>query len=462
MVANGDEQDPQLYPDRSSPTVALHSIFACLAVAAYTRQYTIAKIDVKGAFIQTEMEGPPVFIRCNKKLTRLIVKLLLGIKKYEQKDGTLFCRLLKALYGCVQASKLWFKKLSKFLQAEGYEPSPKDPCVMRKIVDGRIFLLLIYVDDILLFADQDEIKRMERVFIREFKWITMQVGNQQSYLGMQIELGDGYATITMSNYVDKLLEEYGAVMDKTTPGKKGVFLVAEEARELLEDERKVFHWTVAKLLYLSKRTRPDILTVVSFLCTRVSVATEEDAEKLHHLLGYLQYTREKSLILKPQGILTVEAHIDAAFASHQDSKSHSGIAIFIGGAFVFGASRNQKCITKSPTESELVALTDNISFAEFFAEFFAFIINEDIKAPTIYQDSTSVISLITKGGGVMRTKHLRMRMNLGKEALEMNRIIVKYLHTSKMIADGLTKVLEKKDFVIFRMLILGEESDGTA
>jgi hypothetical protein len=49
----------------------------------------------------------------------------------------------------------------KFLQAEGYEPSPTDPCVMRKIVDGCIFLLLIYVNDILLFADLDEIKWME-------------------------------------------------------------------------------------------------------------------------------------------------------------------------------------------------------------------------------------------------------------------------------------------------------------
>ncbi len=157
-------------------------------------------------------------------------------------------------------------------------------------------------------------------------------------------------------------------------------MVNEQARELLEDERKAFHRTVAKLLYLSKRARPDILTVVSFLCTRVSVATEEDAAKLHHLLGYLQYTKEKSLTLKPQGILTVETHIDAAFASHQDSKSHSGIAMFIGGAFVFGASRKQKCITKSPTESELVAFTDNISFVELFAEFFAFIINEDVNA----------------------------------------------------------------------------------
>jgi hypothetical protein len=153
---------------------------------------------------------------------------------------------------------------------------------------------------------------------------------------------------------------------------------------------------------------------------------------------------------------------NAAFTSHQDSKLHSRIAVFIGGAFVSGASRKQKCITKSPTESELVALTDNIRFIELFAEFFAFLVNEDIKAPTIYQDSTSVILLITQGGGAMRTKHLCVRMNLGKEALEKNRIIIRYLHTSKMITDGLTKVLEKKDFNMFRKLILGEEENGTA
>jgi hypothetical protein len=33
MVANGNEQDPDLYPDCSSPTVAVHSILTCLSVA---------------------------------------------------------------------------------------------------------------------------------------------------------------------------------------------------------------------------------------------------------------------------------------------------------------------------------------------------------------------------------------------------------------------------------------------
>jgi hypothetical protein len=62
LVSHGNEQDTSLYPDRSSPTVSLHAIMTCLAIAACDSTYTMAKIDVKGAFIQTEMRGTPVYI----------------------------------------------------------------------------------------------------------------------------------------------------------------------------------------------------------------------------------------------------------------------------------------------------------------------------------------------------------------------------------------------------------------
>lgn len=60
-----------------------------------------------------------------------------------------------------------------------------------------------------------------------------------------------------------------------------------------------------------------------------------------------------------------------AFAFHFDSKSHIGVGNFLGGALVFIASRKQKCVTKSPSESELVGLTDYIGLVESFAEFVA-------------------------------------------------------------------------------------------
>jgi hypothetical protein len=131
MVMNGNEQDPNMYPDHSPPTVAIHSLLMCLAVAAYNSTYIMGKIDVKCKFVQTEMVGPPVFIKCRKKVTDLMVRRFPGLKRYIGDDGLLYFKLLKALYGCVQASKLWFKKLSKVLRCEGYEHSLTFPCIIR-------------------------------------------------------------------------------------------------------------------------------------------------------------------------------------------------------------------------------------------------------------------------------------------------------------------------------------------
>jgi hypothetical protein len=52
-------------------------------------------------------------------------------------------------------------------------------------------------------------------------------------------------------------------------------------------------------------------------------------------------------------------------------------------------------------------------------------------------------------------KHMRTRMNVGREANLEERLKVVYCHTSRMIADGLTKALEGSAFVTFADLILG-------
>ena len=104
----------------------------------------------------------------------------------------------------------------------------------------------------------------------------------------------------------------------------------------------------------------------------------------------------------------------------------------------------------------MVALTDNIGFVELFEEFFSFIVNREKKMPPlIYQDSTSVISLVTKGGGIVHTKHLRVRMNLCREAVDEKRIRIAYIHTTKMLADGLTKPLEGSTFKVFMKALMG-------
>jgi len=147
--------------------------------------YTLGKIDVKGAFLQTEMSGTPVYIKCTQ-LGDLILDLYPEYKKSLGKDRVLYCKLLKALYGCVQASKLWYEKVRKFLESLGYVRGEVDPCVFRRVVGEKVYLLTLYVDDILLIAEKLEIECVEKAFEAEFQWITMAVGNSHSYTGMKL------------------------------------------------------------------------------------------------------------------------------------------------------------------------------------------------------------------------------------------------------------------------------------
>ena len=240
VVLHSNEQDPEMYPDRSSPTVAVHSIFTCLTAAAYNGIREVAKIDVKGAFIQTPMEGPSVFMHCNRDLTRLIVEVYPDLQKFVRKNGYFYCGLLKALYGYVQASKLWFDKLIKFLKQEGYKQSPIDPCVMRRIVGDKVWLLLIYVDDILVIADRAEIERLQKRFTDEFTWITIDIGEKHCYLGMQICFEDGYMTVDMVHNIERMLESVANLEESSVPANKKIFVVDEQSQLLPEAERKRF------------------------------------------------------------------------------------------------------------------------------------------------------------------------------------------------------------------------------
>jgi len=66
---------------------------------------------------------------------------------------------------------------------------------MRKIVDGNVYLLVIYVDNILILAPADEMERLKKAFIENFQWITMDISVSHSYLGMHLVMKDGYALI---------------------------------------------------------------------------------------------------------------------------------------------------------------------------------------------------------------------------------------------------------------------------
>ena len=73
-------------------------------------------------------------------------------------------------------------------------------------------------------------------------------------------------------------------------------------------------------------------------------ATEQDEARLERLLGYIKRTKTQKLYTGAMSSSQLMAFIDAAFALHFDSKSHTGMLIVIGGVVVYISSRKQKCV----------------------------------------------------------------------------------------------------------------------
>ena len=125
-------------------------------------------------------------------------------------------------------------------------------------------------------------------------------GKKHVYLGMDITYGDkGEVIIRMTDYIKEAIEDFQEACKKhpTSPAAEHIFQVRDDVQKLCEKDRKRFHSIVAKLLYISRRGRPDIQLPVAFLTTRVNVADLDDWKKLHRVLCYLQTTIDMPLTI---------------------------------------------------------------------------------------------------------------------------------------------------------------------
>jgi hypothetical protein len=99
--------------------------------------------------------------------------------------------------------------------------------------------------------------------------LPVQQGKIHDYLGIQINFSeDQKVKLTMYYYIEELIKEMPVELIKgsgVTPAANHLFLVNPECPRLNDVDAALYHHLTAKLLYLSKRARPDLLLTVSFL-----------------------------------------------------------------------------------------------------------------------------------------------------------------------------------------------------
>jgi Reverse transcriptase (RNA-dependent DNA polymerase) len=78
-------------------------------------------------------------------------------------------KLLKALYGLVQAARQWWKQSEETMKIIDYYPSPVDPCLFINTSTVKHSFVIIYVDNGGIFSTKDNIYKLIQASSKDFK-----------------------------------------------------------------------------------------------------------------------------------------------------------------------------------------------------------------------------------------------------------------------------------------------------
>jgi hypothetical protein len=405
LVAGGNRQDRTLYEDISAPTVNTTHLFMEVAIAAKKRQ-KIATLDIGSAYLNAEMKGTNVYMRLDRHLTSLITTMYPEYSQFIESSGTITVRLKKALYGCIQSAQLWYNHLRETLEKIGFECNAYDECILT-CGDTTI---IIYVDDLMIIAASDlEINELIKYIKERYGEVKAKTGADHPYLGMRFNFMNNKVNITMDGYIANLIESNNVKTTAATPASADLF-EASDLPPLPNDAQQRMHTLTAQLLYLGMRVRPDILLPVNFLSTRVNKFTSEDLRKLERVLKYLKGTSTLGLMLGCDDCdMRITTHADASFGVHIDGRGQSAMTTSIGLGSVQSKTHKQKSVTKSSTESEVLAASDAASEAIAIRNY---LISRgmNVGPATLGQDNQSCMSVLKKGTkAARRMKHLHIR-----------------------------------------------------
>jgi len=204
-------------------------------------------------------------------------------------------------------------------------------------------------------------------------------------------------------------------------------------------------------------SRPELLYATAILSSKNKGPTTEDLKAVNRVLSYIAGTRDKGLKLFSEDGVTLYATVDAAYACHEDFKSHSGCTLHIGrqSGSIITASKKQKVTADSSTIAEFIAthiITKEIMWARSLLQSLGF---PQAQPTILYEDNKSTIAMIKNKCNGKRTKHIEVRYNLIREQVQKLIIEMRHLPIEEMTSDILTKALAPSPFIHLRKKILG-------
>lgn len=425
------------YDETFSPVVRFESVRTVAALAAQ-HGLKLHQMDVKTAFLNGELKEE-VYM---KQPEGFVVK----------GKENLVCRLKRSLYGLKQSPRCWNIVLDEKLRKMGFMQTKSDPCIYTA-AQGEMFLVAVYVDDLILGGQSDKrIREVKKELTTYFD--VKDMGDLKHFLGVKIvQHPNGNIWMGQTLYTKNILEKFGMENAKsvTTPTDISAKLVkATEDSERVE--QTLYQSAVGSLLYLSTRTRPDIAFAVSNVARFCSDPTKQHWTAVKRILRYLNGTQTLGLLYSKNSTeKECVGYSDADWAGDlDDRKSVSGYMFKMSGAAVSWRSKKQACVALSTAEAEYMALASAAQEAVWMRQLLSDLKNCPKGATVIYEDNQSAICMAKNPQFHGRAKHIDIKHHFIREQVASGAVDLKYCGTDDMIADMLTKGLTQAKFTKLR------------
>ncbi len=444
VVAKGDHQDRSEYKesDITSPTIRTESLLLMISIAG-SKGMRLCSFDVAGAYLKAPLpEDTRIAIMFKKEASKELKNILPDMELDHLGRG--YGILQKGLYGLLQAGNLWYRLLSKTMIEIGYQQCKSEPCLYYKYIDDKLFMIAVYVDDLLMAYD--DCNEMERVkYQLETKFGKMKFKNDLEFKYRGLEIKQDIEGIyvnqldCINDVVDFYLDDKDKMGSKKSAPSTGTLMTRPNI-DLFTPATKpdIFRTALAKANYIATQTRPDIKLVTSMLATNTSNPSQEDERRLKHLVKYLFGSKEQGLFFGRNNKIILSAEADASWLSNPNLTGQTGGVIKVGDSVIHCISKRQRLIARSSTEAEIIAAETVATEIQWLRNLMSEL-GFDQKVTILYQDNQATITLLENGLPTTKTKHMQWREMRLNELIRSETIQLKYRNSSELSADLLTK-----------------------
>ena len=199
-------------------------------------------------------------------------------------------------------------------------------------------------------------------------------------------------------------------------------------------------------MYAMLRTRPDIAFAVGALSKYSSNPGPLHWAQAVHVLQYLVGTKDYGLTYnsnsKDDLSSLILRYTNSDWAGDVDTQClTSGYVFQMCGAAISWSSKLQATPALLSTKSEYMACTRSAQEAIWLWNLLEQLSFKQTKPTKLLSDNQGAIALAKNPGDHPHTKHIHLRYHFIRFAISDGHILLDYIPTTKMAADGLTKSL---------------------